>query len=613
MSGSAGWSFIEVRRGDSVWSIAQDVADGRDVAAVAQAIVGANLGTVMNDGRRFSTPALIEPGWLLNVPAATGPGQVVEVQELAFPLDQTYVVVRGDSYWKIAEDHLDVEASAGQIATYTEQLMSMNAPVLGYLDERLIRPGDVIRVGVETIGVPDPVPVDVLAPVVTVPVAIDPAPPSAPASPAAAAVPPISAGFPPPLPFPPPAPPGTPATASIQSDLVTVDQFLSGGTIPMKRGLGAAMLLAGGAIAVLDARRRQQLRGAEVGATFAPPTMAAVATETLLRALSAPEQLARLDLALRCVAPGLARQQARVLAAEVADDGGIRVYPDRPATVVAERWTLDIDGSVWLLSADTPIVDLAVDACAVDQPCPAIVHIGESAGGHLFVDLEAIGVLSVDASPAVAASIVRCATASLAVSPFLESSRIFTVGLGSEVQLGNPNVESHESITQASLAVSDTVGSIFSATSGTVTTLALRCSARGGEAWEPSLLLAAGQDDSAELATLVALAGGGGRGVGVMIDCPVPGSGAVLRCRDTDFVLEPLGIRVSPAGLSAADVCAVDDLLERAEWPLLAAVEEVTEVPTVVAATFCGRPHELVVHTLGQVAVHSSDATSVGL
>jgi hypothetical protein len=602
-AGNAGWSLVEVRRGDSVWSIAQDVADGRDVAAVAQAIVGANLGTVMNDGRRFSTPALIEPGWVLNVPASTGPEPVAEMQEPAFPIDQTYVVARGDSYWKIAEDHLDEAASAGVIATYTEQLMSMNAPGLGYLDERLIRPGDVIQLGIETVDMPDSVFVDVLPPVIAEPVAVDPAPPSAPTQ--------VAVGFPPPMPFPPPVPSSTPEPASIQPDVVSIDEFLSGDGIP-KRGLGAAMLLAGGAIAVLDARRRQQLRGAQVGATFAPPSLAAVATETLLRALSPAEQLARLDLALRCVAPGLARQHARVLAADVADDGAIRVYPDRAATVVAERWTLDVDSTAWLLPADTSIVDLAGSARDVDQPCPAIVHIGESAGGHLFVDLEAIGVLSVEASPAVAASIIRCACASLAVSPFLESSRIFTVGLGSEVQLGNPNVESHPTIAQAAVAVGETVGSIFSATSGTVTTLALRCCARGGEAWEPSLLLAVGQDDSAELAALVALAGGGGRGVGVMIDRPVPGSGAALRCRGTDFVLEPLGIRVSPTGLSAADVRAVDDLLERAEWPLLAAVEEVIEVPTIVAPTFSGRPHEIVVDTFGQVAVHSPDGTSVG-
>ncbi len=57
-----GWSLVEVKRGDSVWAIAERFAAGRDTALVAGQIVSANLGTVMGDGHRFSTPALIEPG-----------------------------------------------------------------------------------------------------------------------------------------------------------------------------------------------------------------------------------------------------------------------------------------------------------------------------------------------------------------------------------------------------------------------------------------------------------------------------------------------------------------------------------------------------------------------
>ncbi len=328
--------------------------------------------------------------------------------------------------------------------------------------------------------------------------------------------------------------------------------------------------------------------------------------------LGAAEQLARVDLALRCAARRLARQQARVLAVEIADDGEIRVYTDRPAPLVAERWQLDVDTGVWRLPANVSIIDLADGAGDVDQPCPAIVHIGESAGGHLFVDLEAIGVLSIEAPPAVAASIVRCAAASLAVSPFLEASRIFTVGLESEAHLGSPNVESHDSIAAATAAVTDTLGSIAMATSGNVTTHTLRCAAHGGEAWEPSLLLAVGVDDLSQLAPLVSLAGGGGRGVGVMIDRPLVGSGAVLRASGDGFVLEPLGRRVNPVGLSPGEVSAVDRLLERAEWPLLAPTGDLVEPPGFGAPPFSGVPHELVVHILGQVAVQSAAGATVG-
>ena len=489
---ATGWSLVEVCRGDSVWSIAERIADGRDVATIAKQIVVANLGTVMNDGHRFSTPALIETGWMLNVPVAeAAPMRVAEMDEVAFPLDDSYVVVRGDSYWKIAEHHLGVSVGPSAVATYTEQLMTINAPLLGYANERVIRPGDVVQLGSEATPAVRADPVAAVPPLDAAPVVTDPLPSIAVDPPLRADAPPVTVDAQLPMPFPPPKTDAA-SGAAVQPPIVTVEGLLSGDGIPMKRGLGAALLLAGGALAVLDARRRQQLRGAQVGARFAPPTDSAAETERLLRSLSPADRLARLDLALRDATPRLVRQQARILAAEIADDGEIRLYTDRVATVVADRWFLDIEAGAWRLPANVSILDLADAARDVGQPCPAIVHIGESAGGHLFVDLEAIGVLSIEAPPTIAASIVRCAAASLAVSPFLESSRIFTVGLEVEVQLGSSNVESHGSVAAAAAAVSSTVGSISRATSGTVTTHALRCSAHGGEAWEPSLLLAVG-------------------------------------------------------------------------------------------------------------------------
>ena len=364
---------------------------------------------------------------------------------------------------------------------------------------------------------------------------------------------------------------------------------------------------------MLDARRRQQMRSARIGARLLPPTPQAVETELLLRSLNRAEQLARVDLALRCAAPGLVRQQARALAIEIADDGEIRVYTDRAAPIVARHWLFDVEAGAWRLPANVPLVDLADDARRVNQPCPSLIHIGESAGGQLFVDLEAMGTLSIDASPEVSASIVRCAAASLAVSPFAESSRIFTVGLEIDSHLGNPTVESHRSLGEAVEAVRTTVGSIATTTSSTASTFALRSIEHGGEAWEPSLLLAVGADDPADLASLSALARGGGCGVGVMIDRPLAGGGAVLRAVDGDFVLEPLGRHLTPVGLSLAEVSAVDNLLDAAERPLLAEIVDATSQPrSVLGAEFTDRPQVLVVQVLGNVAVHAADGQPVG-
>ncbi len=208
-----------------------------------------------------------------------------------------------------------------------------------------------------------------------------------------------------------------------------------------------------------------------------------------------------------------------------------------------------------------------------------------------------------------------CAAASLAVSPFAESSRIFTVGLEVDSHLGNPAVESHRSLGGAVEAVRATVGSIATATSGSSSTFALRSTEHGGEAWEPSLLLSVGADDPADLASLNALARGGGCGIGVMLDRPLAGagSGAVLRAADGDFVLEPLGRHLTPVGLSLAEVSAVDNLLDAAERPLPTDPIDTTSHPRLLlGAEFTARPQALVVQVLGHVAVHAADGQPVG-
>jgi hypothetical protein len=563
----------------------------------------------MNDGHRFSTPALIEPGWLLNVPdanASVGAPPVADIQPPVVPAAERYVVVAGDSYWKIADDHLEPTASAGDIAAFTSQLMRINAPALDYSDERLIRPGDILEVRREH---SEAVPVVVVPAVVDqLPALVDSLPPVVDES--VSVAPSTTVLAPPALALPPPGRSDLPASMTVDTTAESVIDRWSSEGIPLKRGVAAAVLLSGGALVVLDTRRRRQLRSASVGARLLPPSQEAVATETLLRSLGPAEQLARIDLALRCAAPALARQKARTLAVEIADDGEIRLFTDRPAVMVADRWLLDIDAGAWRLPADVSLAALADDARRVNQPCPAILHIGQSAGGQLFVDLEALGLLSIDAAPEVASLIVRCAAASLAVSPFIESSRVFTVGLEIETRLGNPNVESHDTLSSAVEAVRSTVGSIAAATSGTVTTMALRAAGQGGEAWEPSLLLAVGAHEPQELALLAALAAGGGRGVGIMIDRPVVGSGAVLRAIDGDFVLEPLGRRVSPIGVSAADVAAIDDLLETADRPLSTS-DDADESRVLDIVEFRERAQSIVVQVFGDVGVQAVTGEAV--
>ena len=257
-----GWSVVEVKRGDSVWGIAQRIADGGDVAAIAEQIVGANLGSVMSDGHRFSTPALIEPGWLLNVPS-TGPAVPINLAPMNASMSESYVVVAGDSYWRIAENNLDPSATDGDIAAYTRELMNINARTLGYRDQRLIRPGDVVQLSLPTVAADAPAPAIDSSTLDVAPNVVASVPPVLVPLPTVVDLPPVVESSLPTTPL--STQVATPTSASVEPAIAAVVEHWSNNGVPVKRGLAAAVLLSGGAIAVLEARRRQQLRSAQAG------------------------------------------------------------------------------------------------------------------------------------------------------------------------------------------------------------------------------------------------------------------------------------------------------------------------------------------------------------
>ena len=63
-----------VERGESIYAIAAEYAAGDEVRTIeiAEAILDLNLDTVMDDGQRFTNPALIQPGWTLTLPDGVG-------------------------------------------------------------------------------------------------------------------------------------------------------------------------------------------------------------------------------------------------------------------------------------------------------------------------------------------------------------------------------------------------------------------------------------------------------------------------------------------------------------------------------------------------------------
>ena len=507
------------------------------------------------------------------------------------PLTATHDVVVGDCYWDIADDHLLVslerEPTAREVFDYTNQLVAINHPLLGHRDPALLLPGETVLLAEPVVAEPVVVEPVVAEPVVAEPVVVEPVVVVTPSA-IPVADPPVA------------APQSVPTSNATGSSMVA----------PYVAGLGTALLLSAGAVGVLESRRRRQWRAALVGTRLATPTDTQARTETVLRALAGPERLARLDVALRAASAELAAQSAVVLAAILGDLGDVRLFLRGSATPSDDTWQLDVHTNTWRLAADTPLQALTQRARQSAQPCPALVHLGGVAqGGELFVDLEAVGVLSVVSPHSTA--ILRHAATSLSLSPFLEAARLYTVGVG-HVAVESDGVEQVTSLDAALDAAVMALGSTLSASCAS-STFGLRVSGLGGEAWEPAIVIAAGPHEAGEVAHLATVCVPG-RGLAAMVDVALDGVGWRLRAEGDVHVVEPIGVRIAPVGCEAVDVSAVADLLSSAQIsPLTIGSTPVNSGLAALAAPtarFTEVPWDVMVRVLGHVDVSSRDGTA---
>lgn len=611
------WTTYQVVEGDSVYRIAARLAaessgrDGGRVRDVADEIIERNIGRLMNDGRRFDDPSLIRIGWQLEVPG------LAEADVIAAPIagsvsaPAVHVVRDGESYWSIAEDHLrdtGRPADGPQVAELTEVLVDLNAPVLGHSIDTLIVPGDEVRWP----------PIDVaVAPPADIPV-VDVAPARAAVEPVDvvdAAAPTTTA-------------PVTTTVTTAGGDTLTVPATAPTTTAPARRGapvttsLGAAVLLCAGALGLVESRRRHELRRAATGARLEPPTERDITTERLLRSLGAGERALRLDLALRSAGHHMAGTGAHVLAATMTDAGTIGLTLHRPGRAApAAPWRADTtDPARWVLDDNVATDDLIDSARLAGQPCPALAHLGTltgddplSPGSALFVDLEAFGLLSIDATDREAAvDIARAIAASFAASPVGETLRLVTHELDTTTHLGNLNAESAETIDAAIDCAAAALGSTPTAIGGR-RTFELRARGVGGEAWEPVVVVSGADDhDPGALGDLVDVTRGGGRGLAAVLLGPIDGAGLQLAVDGGQWVVQPLGMRVTPVGLPAREVAAVHDLLDAADRPLAVDDDTVTTpAATRSEAPFVEQPWSLLVRVLGPADVIDGSGRSV--
>ncbi len=344
-----------IQRGESIYGIAADYAAGDESRTneIADEILDLNLDRVMDDGLRFTNPALIQPGWTLTLPDGIGTAGTVAphstpnatpaidvpdapgveltdddpTPERGIPrvdaddasAHTTYMVVRGDTLSGIAADHLGDEQDWPAIweANRGDDMGGGRT----FDDPDLILPGWELDVPAaerrrsrtpsdesgtvsdsatppsESTG-PDSVPntVDVVpeAPVeATVEATVEDG------SPAVTAPPPEVAPVP-------DANEPIPTTATTMPNLNgagdaggDTDPRSSAPRAPSPIRLEHAALLAAGVLTLVGVRRRRALRSALPHARVPVPPPEVAATERRMRSIDPGERSARIDVAVR--------------------------------------------------------------------------------------------------------------------------------------------------------------------------------------------------------------------------------------------------------------------------------------------------------------------------
>jgi hypothetical protein len=566
-----------VRPRDTLWGIAERTL-GRGERWVE--IRGANVGREVAPGRIFtpSSDALL-PGWTLVLPADAVVTEPV-----------TVLVKRGDSLSRIAAR---LYGDANRWPELWDANRGRQFGTHTFDDPNLILPGWELLVS------PAPRPAPAPAPAAP-PAAAAPAPPAPPvatttAEPAPLVPPAVSNG---------PTVRPVPLPADAAEDVaVPEDESVPVAAAPVwvaPIGITGAALLATGVAGLVASRRRRRLRGMGRADAFPPADPDLVPVEVAVRLGADPLSMARVDVALRALVARLDGAAPRVHVVLRRRSGDIEVVLDGAPPVVPEPWRPTGWPERLLLPASVTIEALAADALTLVAPCPGVVLLGTSEDAELYVDVEALGLITLDGPPETATALARAFVATLAVSPLADLVHIVTSGVDCYGFADEERVHA-VSDPDAALDLSGMLSvGVRQALEHADGSHILRRDAPQ-EPWEPVVaILLGGELSPAQLADVRRLVASGG--VAVVTDADVPGARYRLRAAgDGTWQLEPTGLTVAPRGLAAAELADLGALLADAQAPPVPA-------PSVPATPRIDEPFEepeweLLVRLLGPVAV----------
>jgi hypothetical protein len=258
---------------------------------------------------------------------------------------------------------------------------------------------------------------------------------------------------------------------------------------------------------------------------------------------------------VRAAAAQLADGEHRIVAVRCAPDGTVEIHLSGRASL-AEPWRGG--DRRWTMPSSVPVEDLAAGARAVGAPCIALTQVGvDEENWDVLLDVEAAGLLAVDADPDTADDVVRALAVGLASSEFAEVAHLVGVGLGEEAFLDHRHAQVVPTVDEAIELAATLIGTT---TTTTRSTFSLRARHTGGEVWEPAVVVVAAAH-ACDVTPPVTQSISSRGGLAIIVGAPIVRAPWTLRPGGSMWTLEPLGIRLRPVGLDGDGLDDLDDLV----------------------------------------------------
>lgn len=363
-------------------------------------------------------------------------------------------------------------------------------------------------------------------------------------------------------------PPGTPEpthrepSPPLSEEIDDHDENSSGELLPIASTLAGLGVLAAGITALLRRLRIAQLRHRRSGTIPTPPPPETAAVEAAMTVAAAPNAAEFVNLALRALARTVTTSHLPPpqLVGVLIDDQVLRVLLWTPRNDAPSGWQVDDDGRSWTLSTHIDSDHLRQLAKGIPAPYPSLVTVGHGDRSQILLDLEYLGAVQLSGDPEdVTATCITMAT-EFATSAIADTLQIVCVGFG------------HHLANLERVRIVDTLEEILGEVDrkaaainhlASVSPLESRLSPASGDSWEPIIIFDPSPDPSEGSDRLLATAHAG-RGVAAVVGYPT-GDRWRLHLAEGTVRIDPLGHTFARRNLTQIEQSAVADLIVAAK------------------------------------------------